>query len=225
MTPDPGPPARAPLRHSTAPPRRRAPRPGLWLALLLALLLAPLAAPRPAWARYLIQPGDSLQIEVLEDPGLNRTALVLPDGTIAFPYVGTLRAAGLTPDALRDALTRVLAPNYAARPTLTVGVATLAPRTQGQPASLDIYLMGEIAKPGRLAVPPGTTILQAIAEAGGPTKFAADKRIELHRKNPQTGQDTTWTTALQSPKHGQLPTTTPLKSGDVILIPTKRLFE
>ena len=204
------------------------------LLALIVLVAAPLATAlltaTPAQARYAIQPGDSLQIEVLEDASLSRTVLVLPDGTISFPYAGTLHVAGQSVEAVQAALTKAIAPNYAARPTVTVAIAALAPATPNADTarSLTVYLMGEVAKPGRLDVPRGTTLLQAIAEAGGPTKFAADKRIELHRHNPQTGEDKTYTFSLstqKSPKPNPIPPTTELAKGDVIVIPTRRLFE
>jgi polysaccharide export outer membrane protein len=226
-------------RDAPSPPRR-SPRPITPRALirrllaLLVLIAAPLAATllsvTPAQARYAIQPGDTLQIEVLEDASLNRTVLVLPDGTISFPYAGTLHVAGQTVETLQAALTKAIAPNYAARPTVTVAIAALAPANPNADTarSLSVCLMGEVAKPGCFDVPRGTTLLQAIAEAGGPTKFAADKRIELHRHNPQTGEDTTYTFALSTNKPNKpnpIPTTTELAKGDVIVIPTRRLFE
>ena len=76
------------------------------LAGVLAVLtgLVVLAGSASAQAGYAIQPGDSLQIEVLEDPALNRGVLVLPDGSVTFPMAGTIRAAGRTPDQVAAAL-------------------------------------------------------------------------------------------------------------------------
>ena len=62
----------------------------LWL---LTLALFGTTAPGAnAQSVYKIRPGDTLNIEVLEDEGLNRNVLVLPDGTISFPLVGTVKA-------------------------------------------------------------------------------------------------------------------------------------
>ena len=44
-----------------------------------------------------------------------------------------------------------------------------------------IYVMGQVATPGMVEVEPGTTLLQAIALAGGLDRFAATKRIQLRR--------------------------------------------
>jgi polysaccharide export outer membrane protein len=45
---------------------------------------------------YRIRTGDILSVEVVQDPSLNREVLVLPDGSINYPFVGTLRVRGLT---------------------------------------------------------------------------------------------------------------------------------
>ena len=74
------------------------------LGLLLAVLLVP-----AAWAQgYRIQPGDVLQMEVLEDPSLNRSLMVLPDGTISLPLVGTVRASGQSIEAMKGAISAAL---------------------------------------------------------------------------------------------------------------------
>ena len=68
---------------------------------------------------YKIRSGDSLSIEVLEDASLNRVLLVLPDGNVSFPLAGNVKAAGLTVAGLKSALTTALAPNFAAKPTVS----------------------------------------------------------------------------------------------------------
>ena len=55
-------------------------------------------------ANYKLNPGDVLQITVWKEEGLDRETLVLPDGTIAFPLVGTLKAAGKTASEVQDEL-------------------------------------------------------------------------------------------------------------------------
>ena len=71
--------------------RSRVAAPVLALPLLLAAPLLPALAQDGS---YLIRPGDVLQVEVLEDPGLNRSVLVSPDGRITMPLAGAIRASG-----------------------------------------------------------------------------------------------------------------------------------
>ena len=112
-------------------------------ALLLLTGLADLAA---AQSGYRIQPGDTLQVEVLEDPNLNRGVLVLPDGSISFPLAGTVRAGGRNVDQVAQSLTAELAGNFAVEPTVLVSVAALAPDREPEPELIDVYIVGEVAR-------------------------------------------------------------------------------
>src|SRR5436190_23913807 len=71
---------------------------------------------------YKIEPGDVLQLEVLEDASLNRTLLVLPDGSISIPSGGTLKASGSTVAQVQSAVAQALAPNSAKPPTVYLAV-------------------------------------------------------------------------------------------------------
>jgi len=200
------------------------------LRLAIGLLLAALAATGvSAQGSYQIRPGDSLQVEVLEDPGLNRNVLVLPDGSISFPMVGSLPAAGQSVDQLRSAIASGLAPNFATSPNVYVSVGTLAeiaPRVSGGAVGVGIYVMGEIASPGKVDVAPGTTLLQALAQAGGFTPFAATKRIELHRTDRKSGAEQVYIFNYDRSGGGNsIRGSTPLARGDVIVVPQRRLFE
>ena len=73
-----------------------------FLFAVISLLVANAAA---AQSGYQIQPGDTLSVEVLEDPSLNRSVLVLPDGTISFPFAGSVRASGRSSSQVSDAIT------------------------------------------------------------------------------------------------------------------------
>ncbi len=194
------------------------------IALAVAMLaLAGMTGEAGAKSRYSIQPGDILQIEVLEDKTLNRSALVLPDGTISFPVVGTVRASGRTVDAVRANLTAGLAGNFATTPNVYVSVAQLGERKgPAAPATISIYAMGEVAKPGMFEAEPGTTLLQALASVGGFSKFAAVKRVQLRRADPKTGIEQIY---IFNYKGGGIAGSTPLRDGDVIAVPERKLFE
>jgi polysaccharide export outer membrane protein len=193
------------------------------------LVLLGLAGAVQAQSSYAIRPGDVLQVQVLEDPGLNRSVIVLPDGAIAFPLVGTLMVGGGTIDQARAALTAGLAPNFAAPPSVFVGVEALAPRAAaigGAPRTLDVFLLGEASSPGKKAIAPGTTLLQFLAETGGFTKFAATRRIQLRRVNAKTGVEQVVTFNYEAVQAGRaVPQQIVLAPGDVIVVPERRLFE
>lgn len=199
------------------------------LIAVIALLVANGQA--VAQDNYVIRSGDTLQIEVLEDSSLNRSVLVLPDGTISFPMAGSVSAKGNSVEQVRQTLSSALAPSFAAAPNVYVSVASLAqeqPRTGSSGRRLmDVYALGEFAEPGRKEVKPGTTLLQFLAEAGGLSKFAADKRIELHRTDSRTGKITTYTFNYRTPAGGNAGINggTVLAPGDVVKVPQRKLFE
>ncbi|MCI2401155.1 polysaccharide biosynthesis/export family protein [Aliiroseovarius subalbicans] len=173
-----------------------------------------------AQSGYQIRSGDTLTIEVLEDSSLNRTALVLPDGSISFPLAGGLKVAGQTTGQVAAALSNGLSSNFASSPNVHVAVSEVVVRTVAAPVGTSIYLTGEIANPGHISARRGTTILQAIAEAGGLTRFAAGKRIQLRRGDRiyVYNYDT-------NGGAGSISGNTALARGDVIVVPTRKLFE
>lgn len=174
---------------------------------------------------YRIKAGDRLNIEVLEDSSLSRQVLVLPDGSISFPLAGAVRAGGQTTSALEGTLASSLAPNFAAAPTVFVSVLAVSERDSAA-RTIDVYLMGETNKKGRVEVERGTTILQMLAEAGGFTKFAATKRIQLRRTDPQTGTDVVFLFNYKALEDGaRVSGQTILADGDVIVVPQRKLFE
>lgn len=198
---------------------------------MAAALMFGTTGPGSAQDNYVIRSGDTLQIEVLEDSSLNRNVLVLPDGSINFPMAGTVAARGRSVEDVRQSLSAALAPNFAAPPNVYVSVSSLARQTPQSGSSggrmMDVYALGEFAEPGHKEVKQGTTLLQFLAEAGGLDKFAADKRIELHRTDPRTGKITTYLFNYRLP--GGSGTTinggTKLAPGDVVKVPQRRLFE
>jgi polysaccharide export outer membrane protein len=192
---------------------------------LIALLAASVAS---AQTDYRIGAGDTVRIEVLEDPSLNRDVLVLPDGSLSFPLAGAVRAGGQTTTQLESALSSALAPNFAANPTVSVSVAGLAPQASVATArTIDVFIMGEVGNGGGLLqVEPGTTVLQALALSGGFSPFAATKRIQLRRTDPQTGQQSVYNINYRAIEQGASNIgNSVLADGDVILVPERRLFE
>ena len=190
------------------------------LAALLALLAAPLAYAQSAG--YRIQPGDQLAITVLEDETLNRTTLVLPDGSISVPLAGTVNAAGRSVDAVESAIADRLASNFAVRPSVFVSVTSVSETGLTFP----IYVVGQVGEPGQREVEAGTTLLQAIALAGGLDRFAATKRIQLRRADPSTGQERLYIFNYRAVERGgAIQSMITLREGDVIVVPERRLFE
>jgi polysaccharide export outer membrane protein len=167
---------------------------------------------------YRVQPGDTLRVEVIEDASLNRVVLVSPDGHIALPGTGSVHASGLTITQIQAALARRLAPSFVTPPNVFVGIEGLAPEEDDPVVA--VFVVGEGTTVGRIELEPGTTLMQAIAQFGGFTNFAAVKRIQLRR-----GADV-YTINYNDILDGTSQNgTTRMHEGDVIVIPQRKLFE
>ena len=190
------------------------------IAALAWLLAAPMALAQASG--YTIQPGDVLAVTVLEDETLNRETLVLPDGRISVPLAGSIRAGGQTVESVERAIADRLASNFAVRPNVFVSVVTVDEDGQTFP----IFVLGRVGEPGAVEVEPGTTLLQAVALAGGFDRFAATKRIQLRRRDPQTGQEQLYLFNYNAVERGAaIQSMITMREGDVILVPERRLFE
>jgi len=190
------------------------------IAMLVTMLAAPLAFAQGAG--YRIQPGDVLAITVLEDETLNRQTLVLPDGRVSVPLAGSVRAEGNTVETVERAIADRLASNFAVRPSVFVSVLSI----DEESGLFPVYVLGQVQAPGEVEIEAGTTLLQAIALAGGPDRFAATKRIQLRRTDPSTGQEKLYIFNYNAVERGgAIQSMITLRPGDVIIVPERRLFE
>lgn len=130
------------------------------------------AAPAAVSPTYQIGPEDALLITVWHEQNLSGPYTVRPDGMISMPLLNDLMASGMTPGQLGDVITTRLK-KYIEDPLVTVSVTAVN--------SKRIFLVGEIAHIGPLALTAGLTPMQAIASAGGLTTFANAKKIYVLR--------------------------------------------
>ncbi|MFK7751028.1 MAG: polysaccharide biosynthesis/export family protein [Sedimentitalea sp.] len=203
------------------------------MRFLAVLLTAIVIAPLTAWAQetYQIKPGDVVRIEVLEDSSINRESLVLPDGRVSVPLVGTVQVGGRSVDQVRADVIEKLRPNFASDPTVFVSLSQLSePREAKRKRStgtsrVTVYVLGEVGAPGGLEIKRNTTVLQALALVGGFSKFAATKRMQLRRADA-SGVEKIYSVNYQDILAGKSNIgTTVLREGDVIVVPQRRLFE
>lgn len=151
-----------------------------WLTFLSATLGTAVPAAQPtgqttASTPYRINAGDELEILVWGDERLQRTVLVLPDGTFAFPLVGQVNAAGHLPGEIERVITAGLQPQYKGPvPQVTVSVK----RASGYQFSV----IGKVRNPGTFTPGRYVNALEALAIAGGPAEFANTASAKVIRK-------------------------------------------
>jgi polysaccharide biosynthesis/export protein len=199
----------------------------------LILAVVAFVAATGVQAGYRVKPGDVLEVLVYQDEKLNRQVVVAPDGQISFPLAGHVRAAGLTVETIEATLTRLLKPKFADELDVTVLLAAvkeipIPPPVPEKPLPPPIdpsfFVTGEVAKPGQYYFKTRTNVLQAISMAGGLGPFAADKRIVIRRK--EGDQEVLYEFNYDSFVSGKdLSGNMRLHSGDVIIVPERKLFE
>jgi polysaccharide export outer membrane protein len=147
---------------------------------------APAAATAPAQLaskahddRFVVGNDDVLAINVWKEPDISRSIPVRSDGKISLPLVGEVQAAGRTPLQLEQDIATKLR-YYIAAPEVTVMVQEIH--------SQKFNILGQVAKPGSYPLEVATTVLDAIAAAGGFRDFANQKAIYILRQNPGGGE-------------------------------------
>ncbi len=137
----------------------------------------PNAAPKGPHAddTYIIGDDDVLSISVWKEPDLTKVIPVRSDGRISLPLVGDLQAAGRTPAQLEQDLTVALR-GFITDPQVTVIVQEINSRK--------FNILGQVTKPGSYPLTADTTIVDAVAVAGGFKDFAKKKGIYVIRQDP-----------------------------------------
>jgi polysaccharide export outer membrane protein len=162
---------------------------------------------------YLLNPGDQLEVSVWNEDTLQRTITVLPDGMISFPLVGHLQAAGKSAAEVEAVIGEKL-DAFIADPEVNVTVTS----TKGNV----VFVVGKVLKPGPVAMIQSTTVMQALAMAGGLNEFAAGNSIKIIRRSDQAtdAQETLLRVRYSDLEKGSdLSSNHLLNSGDVIVVP------
>lgn len=137
------------------------------------------ATAKPHDNSFVIGNDDRLSINVWNETNLTETVPVRSDGMISMPLIGEVQAAGQTPMQLEQAIAGKLK-TYVTDPQVTVMVVQIN--------SEKFNILGRVAKPGSYSLSATTTVLDAIAEAGGFQDFAKQKNIYILRQKPGGGE-------------------------------------
>jgi len=184
-----------------------------YLSAILGAAL--LAAPAPGQDEapvprgYVIGETDVLNIRVVGENDLTGKYVVRFDGVVDFPYVGEIRAAGVSLPAFNRDLRDRLAVYYN-NPQVNVEVAEYN--------SCVVYVLGEVGKPGVYQFEGRTTLLETIAEAGGYERSAARSSTMVVRSF--TDEPQVMRIDMESViDEGVITLNIPLEKGDVVVVP------
>ena len=128
---------------------------------------------------YVIGADDVLAINVWKEPEVSRTVPVRSDGKISVPLAGEVQASGETPRQLEKELASKLQ-SFISEPEVTVIVTEVK--------SQKFNILGQVSRPGSYPLTNASTVLDAIAIAGGFRDFAKQKSIYILRQNPNGGE-------------------------------------
>ena len=163
---------------------------------------------RPPEEFYVVGPGDVLNVMVWKEPTLSGTVTVRPDGFITLPLVNEVQVVGLTTEQLRTTVEQKYR-EYVTDAYVTVRIEKIA--------SSEIFLIGEVQKPGAYVATGNDTVLQLLTRAGGLTPFASRHKIRIVRR---TGEKVTeYTVDYDAIVEGDLKQDILLRPGDRIIVP------
>lgn len=194
-----------------------------WLVMIVGALLvggcstAPTVSDSAAAAaqpteRYIIGPGDSLEIFVRDNPTLSTSVPVRPDGRISIPLVQSIVAAGKTPDELAGDLQKDLS-RYIREPLVTVIVKNFVGAYSQQ-----VRVVGQATTPKAVPYRSGMTVLDVMIDVGGLTKFAAGNSAKIIRHLPD-GTEQTIPVRLGELMDGAIKYNVVMRPGDILIIP------
>lgn len=144
---------------------------------------------------YRIGPSDLLEISVFQVPELSRTVRVNARGGLTLPLIGEIQAGGLTGQQLETLLAQKLKETYLQDPQVSVFIKEFV--------SQRVTVGGSVNKAGVFPISGKTTLMQAIAMAGGLHKLANENDIKVFR-DKQDGSREVLAYDLEPIRKGQM---------------------
>lgn len=164
---------------------------------------------------YTIGAEDILEITVWRNQDLSKTVQVRPDGKFSLPVIRDVVAVGKTPSQLADEITRKLK-EYVQNPVVAISVKEVN--------SYNIFVLGEVMKPGKYPLKSKTTLLQGVTVAGGFTPVAARNQVVIFRFTDNGSTMQTVTSSYDDiVLRGGIAGNLELRAGDTIVVPSESM--
>jgi polysaccharide biosynthesis/export protein len=160
----------------------------------------------PVTPDYLIGPGDELLVRAWGQIDVNYRAVVDRTGAIYLPKVGPISVAGVRYDQLNTYMKAAISRVYK---NFDLDV------TLGRLRAVQVFVVGQVRRPGSYTVSSLSTMVNALFASGGPSKQGSMRRIMLKRE----GKDVTTFDLYDLIAFGDKSKDVQLLSGDVIWVP------
>ena len=162
--------------------------------------------------------GDAINLRIVEDGDPPVTLQIKDSGNLEVPYVGPVRAAGLTPRRLAYAIKSELERDYYHNATVIIGLDTARQQSAGL-----FYITGMVNSPGPQEIPTyeTLTVSKAILRAGGFSNFANQRKVKLTRAGPGGQTDTQIIDVKEIIERGRLDLDVEIRPNDFIVVPER----
>jgi polysaccharide export outer membrane protein len=157
--------------------------------------------------------GDAFEVRVFGEKELSGSYQVASDGTISYPFIGEVIAAGKQPsEVAKEIQERLRSGGFLREPQVSVFVQ--------QSNSRRISIIGAVAKPGTLTLAPGMTVVEAVSQAGGFTPLASKDDTVVSRR--EGGGLKKYRVSVSAITRGEADDFA-LRPGDIVFVP-ERVF-
>ena len=162
---------------------------------------------------YRLGPGDQVVIEVWGASEANITQKVTPDGYISIPDIGPVAVNGLTVQAASERIRGKLSKIYSGMKTANVDLSTNVKVSLGKIRTIQVNIMGEVARPGTYALSSFSTVFHALYKAGGISELGSLRNIKVVRGGRTVATVDVYDYIINGRSHSDIR----LQEGDVIL--------
>lgn len=165
---------------------------------------------------YVLQPSDLVRVMIFQEPDLLREVRLTQECTLTLPLIGTIDFKGRTVRQAEEIIRSLYDKDYLVNPQVNVTVLEYTQRT--------VQVVGAVNQPGSVVFPPEQKmgLVEAIARAGGQSRIADLKRVQLTRTTAE-GKTETFIINVTDLMKGASSEQWLLLKGDVILVPERLL--
>ncbi len=184
----------------------------LTVLLILSLALPSQLASLKVYAQqsYKVGVGDILDVNIIKPDQVRSQVTVSPGGEISVPFLGTIQVKDKTITEIQKIIQWQLSQGYLKYPVVTVSLV--------ESKSQNYTISGEVNTPGTYPLSDNTTVLRAIAIAGGFTRFGSSSRVKILRPRKDRPGYRSINVDLKAVVNGDARADILLEAGDIIVV-------